>query len=335
VKRTLSLLLISLLPFGGALADGTTAVPAVPAKPRTVVIKYEPEKEKIYKLIPLGVLDYDTVNKTCRPWLSHGGLLVDEEARNSVLVYDSPGVVSRISDFMRDSDRTAANIKVSFATQEQVVTPVTSLSQSKPPLVAPLFQNPQEGPKSNQAAAQFVVTRSGLPAIIWVAEMTLDQAGIEQARRMASVRPPTPVTGKTVTAEKSILQKVSTSLQVRPVYRSDGRIELELYPEIRYLDGPNKGRHVKLLRLIAKMTVAENQPVRIGQFFDQKKKFYLDLFTSAFFKRKDIFKIGNMDVSAQRLPQNSRFFAPTPKGPATAMPAVPAAAPAKSGVDTE
>jgi len=288
------------------------------AKHKTVVIKYEPEKEKVYKMLPLGVLDFVTVEKQCRPWLSPGGLLINEEAKSSVLVYDTPGVISRIADYMRDADRNAPNLKITFEADT-----VETTTKVKGPAVPPLTP-----PKSVQQASlktdQFVITRSGLPASIWISNFDLDAGAIEKARYM------TPPPAKKLAPAPP--QPVNMLLMVRPLCRADGKIELELYPEIRYADGPRRGQHVKLLQLGTKITLAPNQKTQVGAFFAQRKQEYIALLSPAFFKRQDIEKISNMTVSIQALPQNTRFFAKDGKNPLSGVLNPQGAQPAATGI---
>ena len=69
--------------------------------------------EMEYRFLPLGQLSYETVDSICRPWLSRdGGILVYEKARESVLVYDVPAVIERISGFIRSAQPEECNIRV-------------------------------------------------------------------------------------------------------------------------------------------------------------------------------------------------------------------------------
>ncbi|MDD3119388.1 MAG: hypothetical protein PHQ27_09430, partial [Victivallales bacterium] len=102
-------LLCSMAPILQAGADQPTST-----RPRTITVTDRRQAEKDYKLLPLGVMDYDTVDKTCRPWLSPGWLLVNEKIRDSVLVYDTPAVIKKISNFLREADLNAPNIRLEF-----------------------------------------------------------------------------------------------------------------------------------------------------------------------------------------------------------------------------
>lgn len=310
---------------GGRAAD---AVPAAEKKPRTVVIKYEPEKEKIYKTIPLGVIDFETVNQVCRPWLSPGGLLINEESRGSILVYDSPGVISRISEFLRQADRSAVNVMVTFDYQETgggnnfAITAKPVGSKDKYQLRPPVIRNERD----SRMSSQFIVTRSGLPASIWVGQTMVDPSWLEFARRNPQ-RTIVAQNGKVIADVRSIPGEpkwtdVGASLMVRPFYREGGMIDLEIFPEVRYLVG--KGRHqtVKVAELVTRITVREGQKVLVGGLIDSKRQQYLNIFGPDFFKRQDIGRISNMYISAKRAPDNTRYFnQDSPAGGKSTLPA--------------
>lgn len=55
-----------------------------------------------YKIIPLGNVDYGSVESNCRPWLSPNGKMLYSITNNAVVVTDTPKVIEAIEKFVAD-----------------------------------------------------------------------------------------------------------------------------------------------------------------------------------------------------------------------------------------
>lgn len=72
-------------------------------------VKAPPKAEAIpnHKIIPLGNVEYGTVETTCRPWLSDDGKMVYSIPNNAVIVTDTPKVIAAIEKFISDLAKVA------------------------------------------------------------------------------------------------------------------------------------------------------------------------------------------------------------------------------------
>lgn len=69
------------------------------------------EVSKNYKIIPLGTIEYGTVDEVCRPWLSENGRLMYSLSNNAVIVVDKPEVIAAVEKFVRDLIKAAPEAK--------------------------------------------------------------------------------------------------------------------------------------------------------------------------------------------------------------------------------
>ncbi len=60
-----------------------------------------------HKIIPLGNVEYGTIETTCRPWLSADGKMVYSLNNNAVIVTDTPKVIAAIEKFVSDLAKVA------------------------------------------------------------------------------------------------------------------------------------------------------------------------------------------------------------------------------------
>jgi type II secretory pathway component GspD/PulD (secretin) len=262
-------------------------------KQDVIVVKDLRDTEMRYKLIPLGILEYGDVNRICRPWLSPGGLLVHERTRSSILVYDTPQVIDRIASFLRRTDQDAPNIRVTFELEQENTGTELKVDGSK--------KRPTRGRtiKDSKFTSQFIVAKSGMPALIWVGDVMADPGWVDYVKHNRGKDNG----GRQLNSPRgSGGARVSTnvSLQVRPLWYDDGTIEVEIYPEIRYMDNQGRRRELKVLELATRVRVKEGQRVQIGGIISRQKQNYVNIFGPDFFKRKDVSKIFNMYLQAER-----------------------------------
>jgi len=280
------------------------APPKDPAKrPGTVVINRSViEKEKHYKFIPLETLDYATLNSICRPWLSEGGIMTYEKARNSVLIYDTNEVIDKIAKFVGELDREAVNIRIDVdfietgsKQDDQLRIDVDSGLSSHQQLV---FENgkwvrPKNisiSPKMNRDSssklnAQTIVTRNGYAANLWVGNTMIDPSWLNNL-----ILTPTVVIsggGGTAVIPAPVVDfkwvDVGSKLKVCPHYQDNGNIEVELYPEVSYLDGEGKTQTVKVEQLVTRVLVRDGQRFYLGGAISSDRNTMTKLFGPEFY----------------------------------------------------
>lgn len=262
-----------------------------------IVVKDLRATEMKYKLIPLGILEYEDVNRICRPWLSPGGLLVHERVRASILVYDTPQVIDRIASFLRRTDQDAPNIRVTFELEQENTGTELKVDSSR--------KRPTRGRtiKDSKFTSQFIVTKSGMPALIWVGEVMADPGWVDYVRHnrgSATVKDNGVVHLNSPGSPGGARVSTGASLQLRPVWYDDGTIEVEIYPEIRYIDNQGQRRELKVLELATRVRVKEGQRVQIGGIISRQKQNYVNIFGPDFFSREDVTRISNMYLQAER-----------------------------------
>jgi type II secretory pathway component GspD/PulD (secretin) len=298
-------------------------------KPRNVVVKYEPEKEKHYKLIPLATLDYDTVNNICRPMLSEGGILTHEKNRNSILVYDTNEVIAKIQKFVREVDREAVNVRIQVdflgtgSSSRDLIKverkypkgtkagPNTVLVYKNGKLIKPKEVNISVGKNrgtSTRNTSQFIMTKSGCPASLWVGKTMVDPSWLNNV----VIRPNIVVMGGgspiiiPTTDTDFKWANVGASLKVLPHYNDSGIIDVEVYPEVTFLDGKGKHQAVKVQQMVTKVRVRDGQRIYIGGVVSAKKDMYMKLFGPEFFSGRGEMDIVDMYLTATAIKPSGR-----------------------------
>ena len=80
-------------------------------------LRLDAQDKKEYKLISLRNVDYEIVDRVCRPWLGKGGALVHEKKRNSVLVYAKPETIVKIRKLLDNTATPEVNIRIDIEKQ--------------------------------------------------------------------------------------------------------------------------------------------------------------------------------------------------------------------------
>ncbi len=285
-----------------------------PTPPRKEIIRGDAEETKIYKLIPLATLDFKTVELVCSPWLSREGKLVNEEKRNSVLIYDTEYIVNKIETFIRDNDREAVNIRIDIDKTGGGQSGKNNFGVSQQPNV--IYQNGKKITVNQPAAQkidfsssrgyesstskQFIVTKSGSSASLWSGVTMVDPSWLRNQRMNPAI---VVINGSSVTKidgtpDDPVWTDVGTSLMVLPRQLENGLIEVEVYPEISYLAGKGKRQSVKVESLSTKITVQNGARVNIGGVISAKNKEYTNIFGPDFFKSKDLGQVMSMFLTA-------------------------------------
>ena len=270
------------------------------SRPKHVYIKDTRKEEMRYKLLPLGVMEYSEVERVCRPWLSKGGLLVDEKNRASVLVYDRPEVIARIQKYLRDADGNAPNIRVSFDLSEAATGSETVFGTGRRDL---RLRARNTAVESKTDTTQFVVARSGSSALIWTGDVVLEPGWLDYLREgrgekvVAADGTVTIMRGGELSGSSGT---VSAALHVRPLWLGDGVIEVEVFPEIRCQESDGRRSYYKVTELSSRIRVREGERVSLGGMLGKQTVNYTNIFGGAFMKRADIRKISAIWLSAGR-----------------------------------
>ena len=337
-----ALLLAFAIPFGVFSADDNVAAgggktadtgkaAAESTKPlKTVVVKYDPDAE-VAKVIPLETVPYATVEKICGPMLSKKGSLSYLDDRSAVLVFDKKSVVAKIAKIIKQIDLPAVNIRVDVDFAETGTSKHDRLNvefyNHKMPRkknqivivngkVAKIDRINISGVKGSGSSvrntSQFIMTMSGRPATLWVGRTIIDPTWLRQVKLIPDTLVLLPNGGYVEIPgfdNDFVWRDIGASLRVKPTYLGRGRIDLELYPVVSYLedDPADVGRHskrrpkrktVRVEEVSTHVVVMNGQRVSIGGAISSKKDFYTNLFGPDFISRDGRDSLLDMYVTA-------------------------------------
>ena len=317
---------------GGQTSNsGKAATSAKTDKPlKTVVVKYDADAE-IAKIIPLETVPYATVKKICEPMLSKNGSLSYVNGRSAVVVFDKKSVVAKIAKIIKQIDLPAVNIRVDVDFVET--------GTSKHDRLNVEFYNHKMPRKKNQIVivngkvakvdrinisgvkgsgssvrntSQFIMTLSGRPATLWVGRTIIDPTWLNQVKLIPDTLVLLPNGGYVEFPgfdNDFVWRDIGASLRVKPTYLGRGRIDLELYPVVSYLedDPTDVGRHskrrpkrktVRVEEVSTHVVVMNGQRVSIGGAISSKRDFYTNLFGPDFLSRDGHNSLLDMYVTA-------------------------------------
>jgi len=284
-------------------------------------LRLEAQDKKEYKLISLRNVDYEIVDRVCRPWLGKDAKLVHEKKRNSILVYATPENIVKIRKFLDNTATPEVNIRidiekrgvkssdygratyrydkpirvVTYKNGRKVVSYRKRKGQSRQRLI---LRSRSKTGSSN--SLQFVVTKSGSPASLWVGKTVVDPSWLRQVRPRHEVEIGSDSYSITTDPPDmgSKMVNVGVSLYVLPRYLGNDLIEVEVYPEITQIVGKGKRKNLKVTSLVSKVIVKNGARVYIGGVISQKRQAYRNLFGPDFFKRKGISETMDMYIIA-------------------------------------
>ena len=313
-------------------------------KRKTVVIHYNPDDTEITKVIPVESVQYTTIKHFCKQMLSEKGTMAYLPSRHSVIVYDKRANTEKIAAFIKKIDAPAVNIRVDVDFLENGNSRDDRLNVTfgnseyphhknqiifKDGKMVPIDEVAVSGHKrsgtSTRNTSQFIMTRSGHPARIWVGTTIVDPQWMRWASRQYTFIYPTPGGGMVVVQqpdlENMVWRDIGSSLYVLPTYLGNGKIKLELYPAVSFLvDDPSDRSHHKKKRktvmvqdVKTSIIVSNGQRVYIGGAINSKKNFYRSLFGPELFRRTGKGSVLDMYVRATVIPPGSsgrRSFIP-------------------------
>lgn len=308
--KTQTIAAVLLILFSAQFSNAQNMIPA-PAddstagsgKPKTVVITKESiaemkKKEVAPAVIPLQSIDYDTIDRMCRPLLSDKGVMTYEANRNSVLIVDNKEVIAKVREIITAIDIPSANIRIDVDFQNTGSSDRENLDVKigygkgvKPNQVI-IDDGKIVKPKSigiNAADrhstqirnnSQSITTMSGSPASLFVGKTIADPSWLYNYKFL----PPTVIMGggSTVIIPSAtpgfVMRDVGSKLMVLPRLRDDGLIDVEIYPEVSYIDGKGKKQAVRVENVSTRLTVQEGQRISIGGAVSSNLDFYRNLF---------------------------------------------------------
>ncbi len=274
--------------------------------------------EQIIEILPLGEVDYEIVEEFSGQMLSESGVISYMRSRNAVIVRDYKENIGELRAFIKAADRPAVNIRIDVGFDKSKSTTHSGLDVDmkygkkksvgiiikdgkiqKPDkiIINPSMQH--ENVLRN--TLQFIVAKSGHPASLWVGKTIVDPTWLNNYRLV----PTTVVMGRrgTVIIPGStpdfVWRDVGASLKMLPRYMDNGLIEVEVYPELSYLDGEGKNQTVKVENISTKLTLRNGQRLDMGGVINSNRDFYLNLFGPDFLSYDDSSSVLNMHITAR------------------------------------
>jgi type II secretory pathway component GspD/PulD (secretin) len=308
---------------GSGSADGSTTEQG---KPKTVVITKETiaemkRKEVSPAVIPLMSIDYDTVEAMCRPLLSDKGVMAYEANRHSVLVVDNKEVIAKVKEIIGALDVPAANIRIDVdfnntgSSAEENLDVRVGYGKGVKPNQIIINDGKVIKPKSIAVNAtdrhgtqirdnsQYITTMSGHPATLFVGKTIADPSWLYNYKFL----PPTVIVGggSTIIIPSAIpgfvMRDVGAKLMVLPRLRDDGLIDVEIYPEVSYMDGKGKKQAVRVESISTRLTLLDGQRINIGGAVSSNLNFYKNLFGPNLMNRDEKSNILDMYLRASVL----------------------------------
>lgn len=305
-------------------------------RPKAVVIKYEPKQ--VSKVIPLRTVDYATIEAVCKPMLTKTGTMAYLKVRNSVIVFDYEKNVKKIAKIIDQIDLPAVNIRIDVdfvgtnsGSKDKVYGKVNykkypSKSNQviirngkivKPDTIK--FGAVKQTNLGSRNTSQFILTKSGSSAQLWVGKRIVDPTWL----RWRPLRPTHIITGPggTIVVPGSdndiVWRDIGSSLWVLPTYLGNGKIDVEVYPVVSYLeDEPDDDRHrgkkgkkgkrrkrpkrqtVRVQDVSTHLTLQSGQRVSMGGVISSNKNFYKNLFGPNFLSKNEENSILDMYITA-------------------------------------
>lgn len=320
-----------------------------PQRPKTVVIRYDPNDKDTVKVVPLETVSYQTLEEVCKPMLTKTGAMSYLRDRNAVLLVDKKSVVDKISSIIKKIDLPAVNIRIDVD--------FIGGGNSRHDRLNVAFYNHKTPHKKNQFtivngklvpidtveisgvkghgssvrnASQFIMTLSGRAARLWVGKRIVDPTWLAQYKLIPNtvvIMPGGGFVSIPGSDNEIVWRDIGSALYVRPTYLGNGKIDLEIYPVVTYLvdDPSDNGMHpgprrqaVQVEDVSTHIVVMDGQRVPIGGAITSKKDFYMNLFGPDFLSRDGSTSVVDMYVTARVVKpgQSGRrsYFPRTPRG---------------------
>ncbi|HNQ99569.1 MAG TPA: hypothetical protein PKN52_06185, partial [Trueperaceae bacterium] len=135
--------------------------------------------------------------------------------------------------------------------------------------------------RTTQNTSQFIMTMSGHAATLWVGRTIPDPSWLNHVRFRPTVVVMPRGGGAVVIPGNDpewVWSDVGARLMVLPYYLDNGLIDVEIYPEVTYLDGQGRRQAIRTESVSTRLTVRDGQRVSIGGVVDENREFYVNLF---------------------------------------------------------
>jgi type II secretory pathway component HofQ len=251
--------------------------------------------------------------------------------RQSVIIYDKKSNVEKITAFIKKIEVPAVNIRIDVDFLGSGTTRNDRLNvkfgNTKTPRVNNqiIFRNgkmvkinridikaQQQSGRTTRNTSQFILTQSGHPARLWVGKTIVDPSWLRYRKLFPVYTLIVPTGGGgaiVVPSEDNDIEwrDIGSSLYVLPTALPNGKIKLELYPVVSYLENDaddvkhhrkNVRKNVVVQDVKTSLILQNGQRVSIGGVIGQNNKFYRSLFGPEFLNRDDSNSILDMYVTA-------------------------------------
>ncbi len=293
--------------------------------PGNVVIEYEPEQ--ITEIIPVENLQYELIEKFCKSMLSKTGTMGKMPEKGAVVVHDYRANVAKVKAFISKADWKAQNIRIDI---DFINTGASSgggidaeIGYKDDPSVNKLiiddgkvkvpdkykFGARRETGRTSRNNSQFIVTKSGSPARLFVGKTILDPSWLREYRLVPTVI----VTGSSGgsvfvpgSVPEFVWRDVGAKLYVLPRLLASGRIDVEVYPVVTYIDGEGEEQAARIEELSTHVTVEPGQRIPLGGVIDDNKSVYKNLFGPDFSNRDSSVSVLDMYLTASVLKRGDR-----------------------------
>jgi len=272
--------------------------------------------KQIIKIIPLGSIDYKIVKELSTQLLTETGTITYMRSRNSVIVRDYKENIDEIREFIKAADRPAVNIRIDVGFDSSKTSTHAGLGvdygkgksggivikDGKVQGPDKIIINPKmQHENVMRNTLQFIVAKSGHPASLWVGKTIVDPSWLNNYRLV----PTTVIMGRRRniiipgSTPDFVWTDVGASLKVLPRYMDNGLMDVEVYPELSYVDGEGKNQAVKVEKISTKLTLRNGQRLDMGGVINSNRDFYLNLFGPDFLSYDDSSCILNMHITAR------------------------------------
>ncbi len=278
----------------------------VPVYKREKGVKYiVAKREKIYKMIALKSIQFETVKLMIAPIKSKDGILTYEKKKHAILVYDTPQVIKKIQWMLGQLDSKAVNIKITINHEKTASSSSNNLGvgfdyndghgsgrvkfvrKKGGKWVRPKTTTINIGSRNGTSisnTSQFIVTMSGKEAIIFSGKEQITPHYITMLNMIPNNiivdKNGNVITYKNMDISDSEFEKIKigSKLKVKPTLLQNGLIEIEVFPEISFNDNNGEIHFLKVDSLKTTVTVKPGRRINIGGMTSSNKDEYMNLF---------------------------------------------------------
>ncbi len=248
------------------------------AEQQSVSVENVEESQKELRLIPLKTVDFRDVQEFADHVISPSGVILFIDSRNSVLVYDRPGVIRHVEKVVEKLHQPPVNIRITVAFDETFDKSESDIGLANRGIVITRERGGKievpgdvsiigsAGTRSGRSeTTQFLMTREDHPAEIWAGESvarpvwTFDY-GVRRGWWRREIE----------------YQDIGASLWIHPRVVGDNQIMVEVYPRIT-VEGRNP-LSVSARELSTRVVVADGGTVQIGGLDEEQREVYRQLF---------------------------------------------------------